>query len=99
MHECYDSMMQTAQIVALLISERDRLDAAIRALQGSERRRGRPPVNTSSASAAVSKEARPKRTLSAAGRKAIAEAARKRWAAIRAGKAQAPFAKGKAKKS
>jgi hypothetical protein len=40
-----------------------------------------------------------KRKLSAAGRRAIADAASKRWAAIKAGKAKWPFAKKKAKKN
>jgi len=82
--------MQTEQIVALLIAERNRLDAAIHALQGPKKRRGR--VSTNHVSAAVvsaQAPAKPKRKLSAAGRKAIADAARKRWAAIRAGKGKA----------
>lgn len=78
--------MQTEQIVALLIAERDRLSSAIAALQGPRK-----------AVPAASAPAR-KRRLSAAGRKAIAEAARKRWAAIKAGKAPSPFAKVKRKK-
>jgi len=36
-------MMQTEHIVALLVAERDRLNRAIEALQGSVKRRGRPP--------------------------------------------------------
>jgi hypothetical protein len=35
--------MQTEQIVALLVAERDRLSKALEALQGPTRRRGRPP--------------------------------------------------------
>jgi len=42
---------------------------------------------------------RHKRRLSAAGRKAIADAARKRWAAIRAGKAPSPFARRKKRRA
>jgi len=93
--------MQTEQIVALLIAERNRLDAAIQALQGSAKRRGRPPGTKVSAGppAAAKPTVRRKRTLSAAGRKAIADAARKRWAAIKAGKAPSPFAKVKRKKA
>jgi hypothetical protein len=78
--------MQTEQIVALLIAERDRLSRAIDALQGPATRLGRPPK---ASPPAISKAAAPiarKRTMSAAGRKAIAEAARKRWAAIKAAK-------------
>jgi len=37
--------MNTDQIVALLIAERDRLNAAIEALQGPTKRLGRPPKN------------------------------------------------------
>ena len=40
-----------------------------------------------------------KRKMSAAGRKKIAEAARKRWALIKAGKAASPFAKSSKKKA
>ncbi|HWZ30118.1 MAG TPA: hypothetical protein VNX18_02235 [Bryobacteraceae bacterium] len=98
--ECYDLGMQTEQIVALLIAERNRLDAAIQALGGSAKRRGRPPgTKVSAAPAAAKPTVRRKRTLSAAGRKAIADAARKRWAAIKAGKAPSPFAKVNRKKA
>jgi hypothetical protein len=97
--------MQIDQIVALLVAERHRLDAAIQALQGSGKRRGRPRRKTTSASShdhrapVVSEVARVKRKhkLSAAARKAMADAARKRWAAIKAGKAPNPFAKRKGK--
>jgi hypothetical protein len=37
--------MDTQQIVALLIAERDRLNRAIEVLQGPTKRRGRPPKN------------------------------------------------------
>jgi len=90
--------MQTEQIVALLIAERDRLSRAIEALQGPSKRRGRPPKPAATATAAPKAAARGKRALSAAGRAAIAAAARKRWAAIRAGKAPSPFAKVNRKK-
>jgi hypothetical protein len=80
-------MVQTEYIVALLIAERDRLSKAIDALQGSAKRRGRRPGAATKPVAAITPApvAR-KRTMSAAGRKAIAEAARHRWAAIKAGK-------------
>jgi len=97
-YECYDPVVNTEQIVALLVAERTRLDAAINALQGSVKHRGRPPGKKASAAPAAS--AAPvarKRRLSAAGRKAIADAARRRWAAIKAGKAPSPFAKAKGK--
>jgi hypothetical protein len=99
--------MPTEQILALLIAERDKLSRAIEALQGPTKRIGRPPKNPSfdynhpsvpdgvkPASAAT--PVRRKRTMSAAGRKAIRDAVRKRWALIRAGKAASPFAKRKA---
>jgi hypothetical protein len=85
----------TDQIVQFLIAERDKLNRAIEALQGSAaKRRGRPPgsVNAKSTDAPVA-IAPTKRTMSAAGRRRIAEAARKRWALIKAGKAASPFAK------
>jgi hypothetical protein len=97
-YECYDPVVNTEQIVALLVAERTRLDAAINALQGSVKHRGRPPgKKVSAAPAAPAAPVARKRRLSAAGRKAIADAARKRWAAIKAGKAPSPFAKAKGK--
>jgi hypothetical protein len=93
--------MPTEQIVALLVAERDKLNRAIEALQGSIKRRGRPPGEGKArvAATSTSKAVRRKRTLSTAGRKAIADAARKRWAAIKAGKAPSPFAKSSTKKA
>jgi hypothetical protein len=92
--------METEQIVALLIAERDRLARAIEALQGSVKRRGRPPGLSRKGVTApkiapipAAQPVRHKRKLSAAGREAIADAARKRWAAIKAGKTPSPFAK------
>jgi DNA-binding protein HU-beta len=76
--------MSTQEIVRLLIEDRDRLNMAIEALQGS-------PVETTrdAAEPAVKQApAKKKGGLSAAGRKAIAEAARKRWAALRAAKSR-----------
>jgi hypothetical protein len=89
----------TDQIVQLLIAERDKLNRAIDALGGSAgKRRGRPPGTVNKKHAVASDVPKPqKRTLSAAGRKAIADAAKKRWAAIKAGKATSPFAKAKTK--
>jgi hypothetical protein len=84
--------MPIEQIVALLVAERNRLDAAIRALQGPAKRRGLPPGRKGPAPAVpVAAPVARKRKISAAGRKAIADASRKRWAAIKAGKtASAP---------
>jgi hypothetical protein len=93
--------MQTEHILALLIAERDRLSRAIAALQGPAKRRGRPPGSGRQAAtvATVSAQAKVprKRKLSAAGRRAIVAAAKKRWALIRAGKAASPVAKAKGK--
>lgn len=78
--------MNITQIVEQLRAERSRLDAAIQALEGagtSRRGRGRPPR---SANKPVGGAPRRKRRMSAAARKRIAEAMRKRWAAVKAGK-------------
>ena len=87
--------MQTEQIVSLLVAERDRLNAAIHALGGSEKRRGRPvgsgqkkaaAAPTTNHGVATKATAPKKRQMSAAARKRIGEATRKRWAAFRAAK-------------
>jgi hypothetical protein len=95
--------MQIEQIVASLVAERNRLDAATQAL--GAKRRGRPPGKKVSPSTvdnhapklpeAAKAPAKPKHKISAAGRRAMAAAAKKRWAAIKAGKAPNPFAKAK----
>jgi hypothetical protein len=59
--------MDTASIVAALEAERDRLDSAITALQGQARGKSRPANGA-------------KRTLSAAARRRIGLAMKKRWA-------------------
>jgi hypothetical protein len=93
--------MQTEQIVALLIAERNRLDTAIQALQGPKRR-GRPAKRTSAVTVDYQATPEPapakapvvgKRKISTIARKAMADAAKKRWAAIKAGKAPNPFTK------
>jgi len=94
--------MQTEQILALLVAQRNRYDAAIQALQGPSPRRGRPPGKKAPASvpapgASVNGPAKTKHKISAAARKAMADAAKRRWAAIKAGKAPNPFAKAKKK--
>ena len=96
--------MNTDQIVALLIAERDRLNAAIEALQGPTKRRGRPPKNplamvaavvpAASAVAAPEAPARKKRKCSAAQRKEQAARMKAYWAAKRTGEG-----KGKGKKA
>ena len=82
--------MSTEQILALMFAERDKLNRVIEALDGPKRR-GRPPMHQTGPRTVAPEKRR--RTFSAAGRKAMAEAARKRWAAIKAGKAPSPFAK------
>jgi hypothetical protein len=77
--------MPTDHIVALLIAERDKLNRAIEALQGPTKHRGRPPKNAVPASAPVA-EAPKKRHVSAAARRKMAAAQKKRWAAIKAAK-------------
>jgi hypothetical protein len=83
------------QILALLFAERDRLNRAIEALGGTTgKRRGRPPGSRNVlAEAEESTIAKPKRKLSAASRRAMVAAAKKRWALIKAGKLPSPFAK------
>jgi hypothetical protein len=79
--------MNMTEIVRQLQAERDKLDAAIRALEGvagggsaSGRRRGRP---RGSSNKPASASAGRKRQMSAAARKRIAEAMRQRWAAAK----------------
>jgi hypothetical protein len=77
--------MATDHILSLLKIERQKITAAIEALQGAPgpvRKAVPPPVEQ------VSKPKAPaKRKLSAAGRRAIIEGTKKRWAAINAAKA------------
>jgi hypothetical protein len=65
--------MDISEIVTHLTAERDRLDQAIAALEGSSPRRGRPP-----------KSARRKRTMSADARRRIGLAMKLAWAKRRA---------------
>lgn len=76
--------MSTEEILALLVAERNRLDAAIRELQGPQKIT-QPRASTVRTAAAPAR----KRMLSDAARKAMAEAAKRRWAAVRAGKSAA----------
>jgi hypothetical protein len=76
--------MNISEIVQQLRDERSKLDAAIQALEGlgfsaPGERRGRPPEATSKPTAKPRKRSR----MSAAGRKRLAEAMRKRWAAAK----------------
>jgi hypothetical protein len=70
--------METQQIAALLIAERDRLTRAIEALQGPTKRRGRPPKNPFGAMVAPVEKKREGRT--AAQRKAHAQRMKDYWA-------------------
>jgi len=63
--------MNTAAILSQLKAERERIDKAIAALEGLESR-------------GTAKQPRRRRRLSAAARKRISEAAKKRWAALKA---------------
>jgi hypothetical protein len=74
--------MNTRDILGILDIEIARLQQARSTIAGlsSPKRRGRP------AGFSVTTKAPKKRTMSAAGRKRIAEAQRKRWAAQKAGK-------------
>src|SRR5271168_3300700 len=91
--------MATDHILALLLSERNKLTKAIEALQGPKRK-GRPPGSgrkavlpsveqDSKPEETVSPTAPVKRKMSAAGRRAIIAGAKKRSAAIKAAKAAA----------
>jgi hypothetical protein len=72
--------MPTEHIVALLIAERDKLNRAIEALQGSAKRRGRPPKDALKATAPPAKK---HKRQSAARRKAQAERMKAYWSAKR----------------
>jgi|HubBroStandDraft_3_1064219.scaffolds.fasta_scaffold192581_1 hypothetical protein len=79
--------MNVTEIVLQLRDERSRLEAAIQALEqvggGTSapiKRRGRPPGTTNKPTAGGPKK---RRGMSAAARKRIAEAMRKRWVAAK----------------
>jgi hypothetical protein len=76
--------MDTQQIVAALIAERDRLNRAIEVLQGPARRRGRPPKNPFAVTTNGATPEPPQkrgRTFTPAQRKAQARRMRRYWAA------------------
>ena len=81
---CYHfRQMSTEHIVALLISERDKLNRAIEALGTPVKRRGRPPKNPLAAAVTTPSETlTPKkgRRLSPAKRKAQSERMKAYWA-------------------
>jgi hypothetical protein len=74
------TLMPTEHIVQLLIQERDRLSRAIEALQGPVKRRGRPPKN-SAMPAPVVEAPKKRKPFSAATKRKMARAQKKRWAA------------------
>jgi hypothetical protein len=94
--------MATDHILALLLTERDKLTAAIEALQGPTTTEKTPGPGRKAVLPSVEQDSKPdetvgpippaKRKMSAAGRRAIIAAAKKRWAAIKAAKgaAEAP---------
>jgi hypothetical protein len=75
--------MPTDNIFALLIAERDKLNAAIDALQGASKpATPKKPIAIETAVPAAPK----KRHVSAAARKRMAEGQKKRWATIKGAK-------------
>ena len=78
--------MATEDILALMIEERDKLNAAIQALSSLAvpGKRVKKSVSDPAFAALPLGKRKRKRKLSAAGRKAISEAAKKRWAALKA---------------
>jgi hypothetical protein len=78
----FSKVMPNEHIISLLIAERDKLNRAIETLQGSAKRRGRPPKNQS-ASGAVAAAAPKRKRRTAAQRKAQAERMKAYWAAKR----------------
>jgi hypothetical protein len=84
---CYSqNSMPNEHIIALLIAERDKLNRAIEALQGSAKRRGRPTKNPMAAAATPIIAIAPKkkkRKRSAAQRKAQADRMKAYWTAKR----------------
>jgi hypothetical protein len=75
--------MPTHELVALLTAERDKLNRAIEALNESGPRRGRPATKKAAASPVAAAEPAA-RHLSAASRRKMAQAQKRRWAAWRA---------------
>ena len=94
--------MATDHILALLISERDKLTAAIEALHGPTTTEKAPGPGRKAVLSSVEQDSKPpasvgptapaKRKMSAAGRRAIIAGAKKRSAAIKAAKAAAAAA-------
>jgi hypothetical protein len=71
-----------ADVLDMLIAERNKIELAIAALQG-QKRRGRPPGGTAKATKTPKKRGRPK--MSAAQRKAASARMKRYWAQRRKG--------------
>jgi hypothetical protein len=77
--------MPTDHILALLIQERDKLNSAIAALTGGAKRRGRPPKNPQLFPPEMNPQKVSKRKpFSAATKRKMAAAQKKRWAVKKA---------------
>lgn len=86
--------MNISRILTELKAERERIEKAIEAIQGLEKE---PTASSSAKPGRKPKAQGKKRRLSAEGRKRIAEAARRRWAAVhKAAAAKSSGNKGKA---
>jgi hypothetical protein len=73
--------MSMSNILELLVAERDKIDQAIAALQGTARRRGRPPGSKNATKG--TKKTRKRRSLSTSARKRQSERMKAYWAARR----------------
>jgi hypothetical protein len=92
-------IMATDHILSLLLAERNKLTVAIEALQGPTTTEKTPGPGRKAVTPFIKLDSKPpqmvgptapvKRKMSAAGRRAIAAATKKRWAAIKAAKAAA----------
>jgi len=78
--------MPTDHIVALLVAEKDKLNAAINALQGTSKSAAPRKPAAIDANVAVAANTPKKRTVSVAARRKMALGQKKRWAAIKASK-------------
>jgi hypothetical protein len=78
--------MATEHILALLTVERDKLNRAIEALSGPTNRRGRPPKSLAAVLAPAAEAPKKRKPFSAATKRKMALAQKKRWAAKQAEK-------------
>jgi hypothetical protein len=76
--------MGTTEIIGMLIAERDRIERAIQALGNPSKRRGRPPESKgATAGIAAPGNARGRKPMTAAQKKAHSERMKAFWAARR----------------